>query len=339
MHLAGQKTFLNENNDQFRSELLANISDRFQDSNVNTSSKPFLQLLTMTMSALHILGENDSEVIRQIVLKLLPLDVADTLKVHGCLHGLAQSGNMAMFYAILLIYSRDYLHLDTTGQIKTWVDAHILNQNRFGFWGSTKGMTHLNFQNGYHQYEIFDYLNIHNPKETEAILNTASLADQGGHFAPYPGGGGCFDYDAVAILTPNGHFYDEMTAKLLVKTANTILSEQTDSGGWAETNQLYPRTIPNLQGMLRQLLNAIPNRSLLYERFRSLLAVNRPKNNRIHTHWSKYSREWNEPDLWDSWFRMLSIARIQVATDESTSKEWGFIEFPGLGYNSILRST
>ena len=31
--------------------------------------------------------------------------------------------------------------------------------------------------------------------------NVLLMGDKSGQFAPYPGGGGCFDYDAVFILT------------------------------------------------------------------------------------------------------------------------------------------
>jgi hypothetical protein len=49
-----------------------------------------------------------------------------------------------------------------------------------------------------------------------------------------------------------------------------------------------------------------------------------------------YSREWGESSLWDSWFRMLSVARIQAALHPSEATQWGFIDFPGIGYHRSL---
>src|SRR5687768_16369520 len=109
-----------------------------------------------------------------------------------------------MFTAIVLLHARDYLQCDTEERIQEWVRLHIARMNRFGFWGPDGGMTHLQFQNGYHQYEILEYLGSHNPRRRESLDAVASLADADGHFAPYPGGGACYDYDAVFLLTPEG---------------------------------------------------------------------------------------------------------------------------------------
>ena len=62
-------------------------------------------------------------------------------------------------------------------------------------------MSHLQFQNGYHQYEIFEYLNTLNVPWDNAAKNVSLLSDMHGHYAPYPGGGGCYDYDAIFMQT------------------------------------------------------------------------------------------------------------------------------------------
>ena len=38
------------------------------------------------------------------------------------------------------------------------------------------------------------------------------------------------------------------------------------------------------------------------ERLRYGLTLLRRRHDRIQTHWSRYSREWSESNLWDSWF-------------------------------------
>ena len=56
-----------------------------------------------------------------------------------------------------------------------------------------------------------------------------------------------------------------------------------------------------------------------------------PKHKRITNHWTKYSRKWSESDLWDTWFRLLAIAKIDMALGLRISS-WTFIDYVGLGY-------
>ena len=62
-------------------------------------------------------------------------------------------------------------------------------------------MDYLQFQNGYHQYEIFEYLEFQKVPWIVAAKNTLFMSDRYGHFAPWPGGGACYDYDAIFMLT------------------------------------------------------------------------------------------------------------------------------------------
>jgi hypothetical protein len=185
--------------------------------------------------------------------------------------------------------------------------------NSFGFWGRERGMTHLQFQNGYHQYEIFEYLRVSNPKLPAAKQAVAALTDSSGQFAPYPGGSGCFDYDAVFVLTAGGNVPDGGTHTLLEKTAGSILHEQGGDGGFCESRHVRPRTIANVQRFGRKVASAWNRPSLFVERLRYALTLQRPKHDEIHSHWGAEGRRWDESNLWDTWFRMLAFARIDVA--------------------------
>lgn len=300
--------------------------------------KPYRQLLAFTLSALVALGQLETDPLPELIKEQLPTDVGKELIDLGCLAGKPGSGNQAMFLAIFLLYARDCLGVDTDDQINQWVDLHLGAMNRFGFWGPDKGMTHLQFQNGYHQYEIFEYLGVKNLRQEEAIAAVHSLADSQGHFAPYPGGGGCYDYDAVFVLTPDGKIPDTPTRALLLRVAETLKAEQRPDGGFAESLYIRPRSSANLARFARQITRAVGNGPLFLERLRYALTLQRPRHNRIHTHWSRYSRRWDESDLWDSWFRMMTLARIEVALDPSAASRWGFIDSPGIGYHPSLRS-
>lgn len=300
-------------------------------------AKPYCQLLAFSLSALSILKTLPHDPLEDLIVEQLPQEIERDMERLGCFAGMAQSGNQAMFKAVFLLHARDCLGLPVDDQIQAWVRCHLARMNRFGFWGSNRGMTALQFQNGYHQYEILEYLGGLTGETEMAADSVARLADCEGHFAPYPGGGGCFDYDAVFMLTPNGGIPNQPIAELLKRTTATLLSEQLPDGGFCESLYVRPRSPMNAGRSIRHVLNALPNTSATLERLRYALALQRCKYDRIETHWSSYSRRWNEADLWDSWFRMLALARIECAMDRQAVGKWGFIDCPGIGFHPSLR--
>jgi hypothetical protein len=337
MHLIGENWVLTSMQDQ----LITGLHKAVEENRLRhirkgcEKSKAYRQLLTFTLSALAVLDDASLDLLAGYVKEQLPDNLEEELHSLGCLRGVPQSGNQAMFLAIFLLHARDYLGLDTQRQIEKWVELHLRHMNRFGFWGDCQGMSHLQFQNGYHQYEILEYLHTDAVPWGKAAEAVASLMDTDGHFAPYPGGGGCYDYDAVYILSAAlekqaGHY-----AELLQRTRQTILSEQNDDGGFCESKYIRPRSTGNLSRSLFHVLSASGRVRL--ERARMGIALLRSKYNRIQTHWSQYSRQWGESDLWDSWFRMLLIARIDVAIDPDKSANWGFIDYPGIGFHPSVR--
>jgi hypothetical protein len=303
---------------------------------VLSRDKPYLQLLAFTLSALAALGTLERDPLAQHVIPLLPADLESELQASGVFNGLARTGNHAMFLGILLIHAGRYLGHDTQAQVDLWVASHRRHINRFGFWGGAASMSHLQFQNGYHQYELFDYLNIDLPEWSTAAAQVATLADVEGHFAPYPGGGGCFDYDAVFLLTGE-QLRGNPHGAILHRLANSIVSEQNADGGFGESQRVRPRSLANFAWGIRHALRGRGRARI--ERAQQVLTLQRPRHDRIHTHWSLYSRGWGESDLWDSWFRVMALARIEIAADPARAEHWGFIDFPGIGYHHCLRDT
>lgn len=333
LRLIRQQKELNSNAEHFAERLKANLIEykKQRESIADLAyDKPFLQLLTFTLSSLCLIDQLAVDPLEKLIVPLLSRDVTAHISRIGALEGAPQSGNKAMFMAILLIHARDYLGIDTQERINKWVELHLDAMNSRGFWGGSAGMTYLEFQNGYHQYEIFEYLGIDNAKAECAASSVELLADCAGHFAPYPGGGGCYDYDAVCILT--GRTWQRSTRRrmLLQRTFNSILKEQNTDGGFAESHYIRPRSLLNLAMNLWHV--AVAKGATRFECLRQTLTLQRPKYNRIHTHWSRYSREWGESDLWDSWFRLLAVARIECALSPQASKHWGFIDYPGIGF-------
>jgi hypothetical protein len=283
-----------------------------------------------------VLNHLKNDPLEDHVLPLLSVDVERDLQHTGSLDGVPSSGNQAMFLATMLCHAHEYLEKDVAVLIHDWQVLHLNSMNSFGFWGPFKSMTHLQFQNGYHQYEVLDYLKTKNVPWERAADNVALLGDEAGHFAPYPGGGGCYDYDAVYVITGAGTKSVTSHRDLLIRTAETILLEQNVDGGFCESHYIRPRSVSNLLRSTKHIYNS--HGTARTERLRQSISLLRPKHDRIVTHWSEYSRHWSESDLWDSWFRMLTIARIDVALDPNRFSEWGFIDYPGIGFHSLLRN-
>lgn len=298
-------------------------------------AKGYRQLLTLTLSALAILEDAGDKRLAPLVAEQVPTDVSGELERLGCLTGKAQSGNQAMFLAIFLLYAEQHLGTDSKSKLALWTRLHEERMNRFGFWGSIAGPTHLHFQNGYHQYEMFEYLGTRNPQQAAALAAVRAVADWEGHYAPYPGGGGCFDYDAVFVLTPDGRVPDAVTGALLKRTQATIKAEQQANGGFCESLRVRPR-LANLPRFAGRLATA-ENGALFKERLRASITLQRPKNDRVITHWSRTHRGWGQANLWDSYFRMLLLARIECAFEPNAAAGWGFIDFPGIGWHPSLR--
>lgn len=296
--------------------------------------KAYLQLLTFTLSCLAILNTLRENPLEELICELLPSDLGRELTELGVFAGRPGSGNHAMFIAILLCHARKYLRHDTTAGIEQWVQLHRAAQNQFGFWGKSSGITHLQFQNGYHQYEILQYLGIGDWDWVVPANTVASLADGDGQFAPYPGGSGCYNYDAVFILTGSQSVTDRHRC-LLELTAATLRKKQNPDGGFCESHYIRPRNWNNRVVALRHILQGQgPAR---WERLRHCLSLQRSKHDRVRNHWSENSYDWSSSDLWNSWFHMLTLARIESAFNPVSTGRWGFINYPGIGYHHSLR--
>ena len=98
------------------------------------------------------------------------------------------------------------------------------------------------------------------------------------------------------------------------------MNYQNKDGGFCESKFIRPRSFKNIIKNLNHIKN-IQNKNK-FEVFKRIVSIQRPYHNRIHTHWTSYSREWHESDLWDSWFRMLLIARVQCYFDKTKIKDW-----------------
>lgn len=331
-HLIGDKEIIYDKRNIWTDKIINNL-DNFKDEDKIIFSKPYLQLLTFSLSALKILDSVNHPSIKNHVEIIQNYNIEDLLDQAGVKLGLPSSGNMAMFWAILLIHINDSMEVNVDDQINSWINYHRSSMNKFGFWGKSKNMNYLMFQNGYHQYEIFDYLEISGDFWNKASTNTNSLKDADSRFAPYPGGGGCYDYDALYLLTSNNINLD--FDKTITDLFNSVVNSQNKDGGFCESKNVRPRNFANIRKAFKHLSSRPSGNKL--EVLKRLMSIQRSRHNKIHTHWTNYSRDWFESDLWDSWFRVLLLARVDVHINKKNFKKWGFINYPGIGYHHLFK--
>ncbi len=313
------------------------ISIKKAHKKLNIKSKEYRQLLAFSLSALSIINEKSPTLLNAYVLEQLQIYNKKTLMELGCLDGLPGSGNQAMFYGIFLIHAEKYLMIDTKIKQSLWAKSHLYSINKFGFWGNSLNLKHLHFQNGYHQYEIFEYIELEIKNISSKLKIIQNLKDNIGHFAPYPGGGGCYDYDAIFLLTSKYVDIDKKLQTFLSSIYHQLVSEQNKDGGFAENLLIDQKSFFFYKSTLIHLLKSISKPSLFKERLMLFISLHLKKNKRIKTHWTKYSRRWGESNLWDTWFRLLTIARIEISLENKNINNWGFIKYPGIGYHYLLK--
>jgi hypothetical protein len=293
--------------------------------------KPYLQLLCFSLSALHIINKLHVVPLDDHILPLVKRDIVKDLERCGALRGVRSTGNQAMFMAILRVYADQQLGVNCKSDINDWICTHIASMNSIGFWEPRNVVTYSQFQNGYHQYEIFEYLAVEGDFLVRAAKAVSTLCDRDGRFAPLPGGGGCHDYDAASILLAARRYagikdFDVM----LMRLASVILASQSEDGGFSETKDFRPfnvrRSLKIFSHLMTGPIGALP------EKLHQLVSLSRPFYSRIETHWSVYRRGWDESNLWDSWFRIMIYGRIQSALRPELPVHWHPIDFPGIGF-------
>ena len=81
-----------------------------------------------------MVGKLTNDPLERHVKPVIDYDVKQYLERVGTLDGVPTSGNMAMFFAVLLLHANRYLSIDTEEKLVTWVALHVEAQNEFGFW-------------------------------------------------------------------------------------------------------------------------------------------------------------------------------------------------------------
>ena len=296
------------------------------------------QLTCFCLSALTILGAQPGSPLRFVEQWKTPDDVRAYLSERGCHQGSPGSGNKAMFQAIFLTYEYERVREDhLLDKIDAWFEFHNKTQNRNGFWGAERKSHYLHgLQNGFHQLEIYFYWQRDVPR-LERIVDVALMSqDKQGFFSPTPGGEACHDYDALHTLAMAYKTIDYRKSDIeacMRRAFDAIMSTSDDDGGFCQSK--YKLT--SLADFLRYIPIYCSGRSpyLWYFRARACLVALLKQQTMIHTGWTKEPRSWGQSNLWDTWFRCLTVAEIAHTIDDERMQGFRNVNFHkalGLGY-------
>lgn len=321
------------NHDKLYEKIIHNLKEKMRknkDSGIKLiTDKSFMQLLCFSLSLLSLISKNESSDVKKIINKILPKNTRNFIISNKLTSGEMQKGNLSMFYAIILYYKNLYIHKDDS--IEIWFEEHEFSKNKNGFWGS--GSDHyLQFQNGYHQYEIYYYFKkkINSSHEVNMYNLILKTLDKQNHFAPYYGGNSCYDYDAVFMLiflSENQKRFKNNVYTILDKISENVIKEINIDGGFSDSKFIRPKNLNNLISQILFLLNS-KNIYIFLKRLRFFITLQRKKYDKIETQFHNRKRDWSESNLWDTWFRVLLLAKID---NFKNNHNWNFIKFPGLG--------
>tara|TARA_B100001175_G_C19495776_1_gene635203 strand:+ start:230 stop:1312 length:1083 start_codon:yes stop_codon:yes gene_type:complete len=297
----------------------------------NANKKPLYQLNTFCLSALGIL---DAAPIHKLKFSDEYLTVGyleKYLEKHNCLNGLPGSGNFAMFLGIFITHRlKDYESSDYKLILNNWFKKHDENIKINGLWGdSFSDSTVWGFQNALHQLIIYKYWEKFPPKVNVLVNKILVLQDKQGNYGALPGGSGCFDYDASFILLNFATDQDSSRVyNQLLKLHNSIILSQNKDGGFCETNR-YPKNIIQLYKGAKNYSNDYNFISFFY-RLREMVRYLKKEKQYHSNHWSQEAYKLEDSDLWNTWFRLLTIAQIEKKYIKNV--KWNFHKTIGLGY-------
>ena len=293
-------------------------------------NKSKMQKLCFGLSALHLMNIAPNKEVDKLIFKVIDFDIEIYLNDIGFFDNKSQSANFCMFFGVLLIYCQEKLKIDKSCEISKLISLQINIVDNNGFFNRNK-FSHLAFQNFYHQFEIFEYLDIQIPNIENGISQILSLKkSRYFHNAPYFGSSGCYDFDALSIVITS----QDLNLNYLKDFLSYILNQQNIDFGFSEAKNIRPLHLRYITNGIRHLLSS-NNFSILKERFMYFINYTHPKYARIDTHWTKYSRRWDESNLWDTWLKIQILYKILLVFDYKYHEKINFIEFPGMGYYKL----
>jgi hypothetical protein len=296
-------------------------------------NKPKMQKLCFGLSALSLMNELPNDDINNLIIRIIDYDPKMYLEKIGFYKNRPQSANFCMFFSILLLYSINDLKIKKNKIIlDDFIKLQFNKIDNNGFFNDNI-FNHLAFQNFYHQFEIFDYLGKEIPNLEIGISKIISLYNYNNfRNAPYFGSSGCYDFDAISLVLKSKY----IDTLYLDNFFNYILSQRNSDFGFSESKDIRPLNVKYFFNSIIHIATA-NNFSIFKERLKYILNYTQKKYNKLDTHWTIYSRNWNESNLWDTWLKIQIIYKILLEKNIISINDVNFINFPGMGFYNFKR--
>jgi hypothetical protein len=181
-----------------------------------------------------------------------------------------------------------------------------------GFWGGGEGAGLANRMFGAaHIFLFYKFFDRKPSYIDEIVENTISLQMSNGLYGSYQGGA-CEDYDGVEILGRMMSWGGEHERIWLAmeKSYHTLLKAQNGNGG-------FPYQISSARPgvMLKRIAEKV-----------------RGEETYLYSGWNKMESNKYSPDLWATYFRMLSIATIEISGNLPRQFPYVSYTLPAWGY-------
>lgn len=306
------------------------------------------QFTSFCLSALDILGVKPKFPLYFIKHYRQPGRVEEYLRHTNCHIGAGGSGNKAMFLAIFLtsvfLKTGDQRYLDALNEWHRFHDDHV---NRYGVWSDAQNScSYENIQNGFHQLVIYIYWDWPISNHKKLVDSILAHQDSDGFFAPFPGGGPCWDYDSIHILAHclRKYGYRSEDIRWALKKAETALfTTQNDDAGFCRSKKWPPCVEKNhwiylfKPSLLRFIFDGKDFTKWLF-RFKRISYDIIKKRQKYSSAWVDHSHCFSQSDIFSTWFRCLSIAEINAVLNRdrpNAQTRFKFHTFPGIGFVRI----
>jgi hypothetical protein len=289
------------------------------------------QLASFAVSALAALGRPLAHPLRF----LEPLRAPDAVRAY--LDGLAwnrnpwNSGNRALFLGSLLSHGSDHAsHLS----LDAWFEWHDRNARPSGFWGEGhRSDWYVGMGGAAHQYLVYHFHRREPPYLRAAVDRVVRMQYPDGRFWPVPGGGSCYELDALEILAVgrawSDHRRDEI-AEAARRATDVVLASRNADGGfcWAARRWF------DLPDAWRALARTGDVRTRLWT-LRALANAHVLRHEEARrTAWVEGAHPVGVSSVYDTWFRLLTLATAsRLASDPRTDGvAWTAVRAPNWGY-------
>lgn len=222
------------------------------------------------------------------------------------------TSNKIMFLFYFLSYEQERLNVDNSESIDYLFTFLQSEQDaNTGFWGTQRGASQQNGMFGAaHIYLYYDFYGREINYRHKIVDNVIGLRNSYGLFGS-KFGGACEDYNAIeilSVLTKHSDYKYDLIKKVVDKIYNIIQKNQNKDGGFSYCIDT------------RSISQGLKDR------------VTRKKYSYSYSGWRRMRSNCFKSDLWATYFRVLTIGKIERMLGIGNGDKYKFYSLPGWGY-------